>query len=159
MKKSYIKPVAMCFDMGKSEFPMVGAALAGGYVIGRAVAHAMKASPVIKLKNLGRWIVVVYDFFKDKIPRVIALKTRENEDFLIAESDGLDIFYLNETAKNFLELCDGKRKIEEIKEMFLKDYVIDENSLEQDIVNLIRDLQWKNIIRLEDKKWKNIVNH
>lgn len=36
--------------------------------------------------------------------------------------------------------------------MFLKDYVIDENSLEQDIVNLIRDLQWKNIIRLEDKK-------
>ena len=54
MKKSYIKPVAMCFDMGKSAFPMVGAALAGGYVIGRAVAHAMKASPVVKLKKLGR---------------------------------------------------------------------------------------------------------
>ncbi|WP_307977983.1 PqqD family protein [uncultured Phascolarctobacterium sp.] len=94
--------------------------------------------------------MVVYDFFKDKIPKVIALKTRENEDYLIAESDGLDIFYLNETAKDFLELCDGERKIEEIKEIFLKDYVIDENSLEQDIVNLTRDLQWKNIIRLED---------
>lgn len=54
MKKSYVKPVAMCFDMGKSAFPAIGAALVGGYAIGRAVAHAMKASPVIKLKKLGR---------------------------------------------------------------------------------------------------------
>lgn len=54
MKKSYVKPAAMCFDMEKSAFPVAGLALVGGYAVGRAVAHVMKASPVVKLKKLGR---------------------------------------------------------------------------------------------------------
>lgn len=56
MKKAYKKPGVSNFELGKSLFPALaaGAALAGGYAIGRAVKSAMEAAPVIKLGALNK---------------------------------------------------------------------------------------------------------
>lgn len=57
MKKTYEKPIAVNYDIERCAFPAALAAgfgLAAGYAIGRSVANAMKAAPVIKLKQFSR---------------------------------------------------------------------------------------------------------
>lgn len=57
MKKAYEKPLAVNYDLERSAFPaalVAGAGLAAGYAIGRSVANAVKAAPVIKLKQFSR---------------------------------------------------------------------------------------------------------
>ena len=56
MKKVYQKPVVINFDLENPAIPSalgVGAALVGGYAVGRAVHNMMKAAPVIKMKGMN----------------------------------------------------------------------------------------------------------
>lgn len=92
--------------------------------------------------------MLIYNELKNKVPKNISLKERENDGFLIIESEDLRIYYLNETAKMLVKLSNGQRTIDEIKREFLSMYDVDEEVLEVDIVDLIRDLQWKNLIRI-----------
>ena len=69
--------------------------------------------------------MIVYDSIKNRIPKVLAIKKRENNEFLIVESADLQIFHLNETAKDFIELCNEKRltiKNQDINRLYLKEY-------------------------------------
>ena len=93
--------------------------------------------------------MIVYDSIKNRIPKVLAIKKRENNEFLIVESADLQIFHLNETAKDFIELCNEKRNINEIVEELSTIYDVDIESLKIDIIDLIRDFQWKKILTLE----------
>lgn len=56
MKEPYVRPTVkdVSLDETKGAFPLAGLAMAGGYVIGRAVTHAIRANPTIKLPNLTR---------------------------------------------------------------------------------------------------------
>lgn len=93
-------------------------------------------------------ITVIYDLIKDKIPNVIAVKMRTNDDFLIVQSTDLEIYYLNETAKIFLLMCDGIKNIECLTQKLFDIYEVEENTVKTDVVDLIRDLQWKKILSL-----------
>ena len=59
------------------------------------------------------------------------------------------IYYLNSTAALFVELADGKTTVESIKNKFLEKYDVEEDELERDLIEVIRDLQWKKILTLE----------
>lgn len=90
-----------------------------------------------------------YNMLENFIPVRNALKVREDGNFLIAANHEKEIFYLNSTAREFWEFIDGNINIDSICEKFLCEYDINRESLENDLVNLLRDLQWKKLIRLK----------
>ena len=60
--------------------------------------------------------------------------------------------YLNATASDVFLLCNGRNSIEEICKKMLCDYDVSYDIIKNDIVKIIRDLQWNNIIRLSRTK-------
>ena len=92
---------------------------------------------------------MIFDWLKNKIPVATYVKKRSNDDFLIVCADDLVIYYLNSTAAFFMDLVDGKLTVAEIKNKFLECYDVEERNLEQDFIEMIRDLQWKKILILE----------
>ena len=59
------------------------------------------------------------------------------------------IYYLNDVANDIWRHIDNKSNIKEIIREFLKEYDVDKDCIESDIMELIRDLQWKGLIRLK----------
>ena len=92
---------------------------------------------------------MIFAWLEKKIPRCSFVKKRMNDDVLIICSESLSIYYLNSTAAFFIELADGKSTVGDIKDKFLARYDVDERELENDFVEMIRDLQWKKILTLE----------
>ena len=92
---------------------------------------------------------MIFAWLENKIPRCSFVKKRMNDDVLIICADNLTIYYLNSTAAFFIELADGKATVGDIKRKFLARYAVDERELENDFVEMIRDLQWKKILTLE----------
>ena len=92
---------------------------------------------------------MIFAWLENKIPRCSFVKKRMNDDVLIICADNLMIYYLNTTAAFFIELVDGKATVGDIKRKFLARYDVDEQELENDFVEMIRDLQWKKILTLE----------
>ena len=71
-------------------------------------------------------------------------------------SDRLEIQYLNEVAKDFYLLIDGKRNLEEIIQKLLDLYEVEKEILEKDICQLLRELQWKDLIILKEINYEKI---
>lgn len=94
----------------------------------------------------------VYNYMKHLIPMQNYIKKRENDNFLIIMSEKLEIQYLNEVAKDFYLLLDGKKNIENIVDNLLEIYDVSKEILEKDIFHLIRELQWKNLIILKEEE-------
>ncbi|MBQ9478660.1 MAG: PqqD family protein [Selenomonadaceae bacterium] len=92
---------------------------------------------------------MVFQWLKNKIPHRSVVKMRQNDDILIVCANSLTIYYFNSTAAFFLNSVDGKATVEDIKNKFLQKYEVDEVMLENDFVDMIRDLQWKEILTLE----------
>ena len=92
---------------------------------------------------------MIFDWMKNKIPHCVYVKKRMNDDILIVTGKDLMIYYLNPTAASFFNYTDGKSSISDIKQRFLSDFDVTESELEQDLIKLIRDLQWKKLIVLE----------
>lgn len=92
---------------------------------------------------------MIFQWLKNKIPHCTFVKKRMNEDVLIICAESLTIYYLNTTAAFFIELADGKATVDDIKKKFLERYDVAESELENDFVDMIRDLQWKKILALE----------
>ena len=92
---------------------------------------------------------MIFTWLENKIPHVTFVKKRLNDDVLIICTENLMIYYLNSTAAFFIELADGKSTVGDIKNKFLARYDVDERELENDFVEMIRDLQWKKILTLE----------
>ena len=92
---------------------------------------------------------MIFTWLENKIPHVTFVKKRLNDDVLIICTENLSIYYLNSTAAFFIELADGKSTVGDIKNKFLARYDVDEQELENDFVEMIRDLQWKKILTLE----------
>ena len=89
----------------------------------------------------------VYNRMKDWIPKPAWRKKRKNGDFLLLSSCDLDVHYLNSTAKEIVELIEG-RTIEQICSIMLENYEVEPEILHNDVVRIIRDLQWKKLIRI-----------
>ena len=90
-----------------------------------------------------------YNFIKDYTHLRCAVKTREDGEFLTASNKNNEIYYLNGTAREMWKIIDGSVTIEGLCSKILGEYKVDREILENDIVNFIRDLQWKELIRLK----------
>lgn len=90
-----------------------------------------------------------YNLLKDFIPVHNALKTREDGNFLIASNRNSEIYYFNGMAKDIWNKLDGMTSVEVLCMKILSEYRVERGILERDIVNLIRDLQWKKLILMK----------
>ena len=94
---------------------------------------------------------IIYEQMKDLIPQKRIFKEREEHEFLILMSKSNSIHYLNSVAKEFYLNINGVNSIQNIFDMILNDYDVPREELENDILELIRDLQWKELITLKVK--------
>lgn len=94
--------------------------------------------------------MIVWAWLKNKKPIDLSLKKRQEGSVTLAYGKQLDICYLNKVAGEVLALSNGTNTIGDIVERLLESYAVDREELKSDIVDLIRDLQWKRLIRLED---------
>lgn len=92
---------------------------------------------------------LIWDWVKDKRPVDISLKKRMEGDVTVIYGKTLEICYLNKVASRILHYSDGKKTLSEVADQLLNIYDVDENILQNDIVELIRDMQWKRLIKLE----------
>ena len=93
--------------------------------------------------------MIVFEKLSPLFPIQTCLKKRENGEFLIVMSKNTDIFYLNEVAHFIYENCDGTQTIGDIRRKILSEYEgTTESAVTEDLVNMIRDFQWQNIIEL-----------
>lgn len=91
-----------------------------------------------------------YDYIRcyllHHIPHRLYLKSREEDDvLLVSNQDGI-IFFMNSISKDFLKYCNEHRSINEIVEILLEEYDIDKDTLIDDIIELIREMQIRRII-------------
>lgn len=91
----------------------------------------------------------VYELLKSLVVISNATKTRVDGDFLIVMSPSHSIQYFSDVAKDFFMEIDGKKTIDNIKDLLLREYDVAEAVLISDLTELIRDLQWKNLILLK----------
>lgn len=91
-----------------------------------------------------------YEMLKSYIPVKSALKTRYDNDILIAANKNSEIYYLNSMAGEIWAMIDGKLSIEDLCSEILSEYDAESEQVNSDMVNLIRDLQWKKLIRLRE---------
>ena len=91
---------------------------------------------------------VVKKILLESVPHVEALKFRAEENVLIVVSREQELFFLNEVAKDFLLLCDGRR-LKEIIDALGEIYDAEKNQLTDDLMDLIRDMQYKRVLRME----------
>lgn len=92
----------------------------------------------------------VYEMIKEYIPIKNILKEKENGEFLILANKNSDIYYLNDMAKEMYLLINDKININDVYIKIKSEYDVSEDELQNDIVDFIRDLQWKGLIRLKE---------
>ena len=92
----------------------------------------------------------VYEMIKEYVPIKNVLKEKENGEFLILANKNSDLCYLNDMAKEMYLLINNKININDIYVKIKSEYDVSEDELQNDIVDFIRDLQWKGLIRLKE---------
>ena len=92
---------------------------------------------------------VVKKILLEAVPHVETLKTREEGEILVVVNREKKLFLLNEVAKDFLLICDGRRQLKEIIDELGEIYDVEKNQLTDDLIETIQDLQYKRILRME----------
>ena len=92
----------------------------------------------------------IYDKISHLIPFKTCIKYKENENLLIVSNTNSDVLYLNETSKDFYLLCNDERTIDEITDAMLEIYEISKDEIIDDIISMVRDMQWNNILNLKE---------
>lgn len=93
--------------------------------------------------------MIVWEWIKHKKPLNISLKQRMEGNVAVVCSRILEICYLNKIGWQILESSNGVNTLDDIRNRLLKIYEVDEQELRSDIVDLIRELQWMRLIKLE----------
>ena len=94
--------------------------------------------------------MITWEWLKHKKLVDISLKKRWEKDIMVLYGKELDICYLNKIGGEIISLGNGKNTASDIADMLLQTYDVDENELREDIIWLIRELQWKRLVRLEE---------
>ena len=80
-------------------------------------------------------------------------KFKEDKDtgFLIVMSKDLNVSYYTDTAKEIISFINGSETccVNDIYEHMYGLYEVAEFELKKDIVEFIRELQWKNLVRMK----------
>lgn len=99
-------------------------------------------------RNLESYLVVK-KILLESVPFVEAVKMREEGDVLIVVGNDKRLLFLNEVAKDFLLLCDGRRRLKEIIDELGEIYNVEKDLLTDDLIDTIQNLQYKRILRME----------
>lgn len=87
-------------------------------------------------------------FVNELYPVFQPLKVRKDNEIFIVSNFNLDIFYLNETAELFCTKANGSHKFQDILQDIAQEYDVPFEELLDDMLILLRDLQWKKLISL-----------
>lgn len=94
--------------------------------------------------------MIIFHHFSPFIPIKQCLRYRKEGNVgIVNNKDDFKLIYLNDTALTIFELIDGKKTIEEIFNLLLQEYDVEEEILKSDLINVIRDFQWRKIIHLK----------
>lgn len=91
----------------------------------------------------------IFEFVKSWKPVPSWRKRRDDGDFVLLSDENMDIHYLNSTAKDIIELMDGKT-IAEICEVMGKIYDVEQVVIQRDVLNVVRELQWNHLIQIRN---------
>ena len=91
-----------------------------------------------------------YELMKSYIPVKSALKTRPEGDMLIVANNNSEIYYLNGIAGEIWDMIDGIKSIDDLSRQILSEYDASTETVEHDMIEFIRDMQWKRLIRLKE---------
>lgn len=94
--------------------------------------------------------MITWDWLKNKKPVDVSLKKRIEGEITLIYGKNLEICYLNKVGGQIVELSDGRNTLDDIAGILLESYDVDERDLQGDIIALIRELQWKRLIKLEE---------
>lgn len=94
----------------------------------------------------------MFEKMKSLIPYKSCQKFRHDSEFVIISNYANKITYLNSTAGDIFMLCDGKSTINDICNHMLSEYQVSPEIIQNDIVKIIRDLQWNKLIKLSKEK-------
>ena len=95
--------------------------------------------------------------FLDLIPIQNHGKQRSDAEFMIlSDKFRNEIFYLNTNTSDVYCAIDGRKSVREILRYLQTIFDVDYQILENDFVSFLRDLQWKRLIQLKEKKDETI---
>lgn len=87
------------------------------------------------------------------IPQCTYLKRRKDSEYTILISErNLEQVFLDNYSDYFLSQIDGARTIEDIVNILEKEFDADRETIQNDFISFIRDLQWKRLIKLKEKR-------
>ncbi len=84
-------------------------------------------------------------------PESLVIKKRLEGEILVVMSSELVLEFLNPVAKDFFLLIDGKKTLRTIVEDLTRTYDADASTIESDVVELVRELQRKRILRINSE--------
>ncbi len=93
-------------------------------------------------------ISLIYEKYKELLIKPTFRKCRVDNQFLIVMNERLEIFYLTETAKEMMNTISDSIKVDDLFKVFQEQYEVDSLRLKSDIIDFIKDMQWKGIISL-----------
>jgi hypothetical protein len=71
---------------------------------------------------------------------------------IICNNQDFRVDYLNETALLIFQLIDGKKSVADIAQCLMKELNVNLEILKRDLVEILRNLQWRKIIILKKKQ-------
>lgn len=87
------------------------------------------------------------------IPKTTFLKKRKDSEFSILLSEqNLEQVYLDSSSEYFFSLIDGQRTVSDIISLLEQEFDADRETLQNDYISFLRDLQWKRLIKFQEKK-------
>ena len=98
------------------------------------------------------YLPFMYNKYRDLIIKSTFLKSRLDNEFLIVMNEKLETIYLTSTAKEMVITISSNSngiKVDSLFQKFILEYEIDELTLKSDIIDFIKDMQWKSIVSLE----------
>ncbi|MDR1458753.1 MAG: PqqD family protein [Bacteroidales bacterium] len=97
--------------------------------------------------------MIAFSYLADYIPVRKELKFRvEGNVGIICNNQDFRVDYLNETALLIFQLIDGKKSVADIAQCLMKELNVNLEILKRDLVEILRNLQWRKIIILKKKQ-------
>ena len=86
---------------------------------------------------------------KPKLKEEIVIIESENEKlFYLYDSTSEDMYVVNYTGKRILELCNGKRSIEDIANILRKEFNVDLNKLLTSLYKFIKEASRRGVVSI-----------
>jgi hypothetical protein len=94
--------------------------------------------------------MIAFSYLADHIPVRKELKFRiEGKIGIACNAHDFRVIYLNETSLSVFQLIDGKKSVSDIAQEFMDMVDVDRNIFEQDLIEILRNLQWQKLIALK----------